>query len=135
MMAVHKSNICTTDTWIYSVWEPTQLAGAHHTIMHGSDLGLEHISAWWGDIMSRDLPPDIDGIDARTRLDERIHACREYRRSMCRTAWHIIERAYPGLSNCRYDEDGEVWETVPGTRDRLKAQHWHGSSQTRTVES
>ncbi|MGE5571096.1 MAG: hypothetical protein ACM3S5_18835 [Rhodospirillales bacterium] len=109
---VRRFNICTTRTWVYAVYEPTELAGhdddAHSTVTtfegHVGRLSDGRSTNWWGRLGTRGLPSDINALPVG---EARSNAVAAYHDKQYALAYRLILAAFPEAADGRRDM-GEI---------------------------
>lgn len=104
-MVVSRYSILTTTRVCYRVYEPGSFTRSHSTITH-----FDGLSGWYGELVTRELPPEIEALPAGNARSE---ACHNYWHALELIAHAIILKAYPELSTnpTREISGGEISTT------------------------
>lgn len=83
---VSATRVITSSNTVYSAWVPSQLMGAHSSLMRFDDD-----PRWWGRIGTERLPVDIETL----RGEARITRVREWQEDRYTIAYQTILAAHP----------------------------------------
>lgn len=88
-MVVSRYSILTTTRVCYRVYEPGSFTRSHSTITH-----FDGLSGWYGELVTRELPPEIEALPAGNARSE---ACHNY--------WHATRDHL----TARQHKNGHLW--------------------------
>lgn len=81
---VKRTNIITTDMYVYSVWEPSAVMGRHSTITTFDGV-------WFGQIGTRPLPANIESLSGPKRYE----AVKAFHAAQYQEAHALIREVFP----------------------------------------
>jgi hypothetical protein len=90
---VHRYNIIGTRLWMYAAYEPTSLAGKHHSSISSFDQHPHAEGIWYGTVTSAPLPEKIDRLPGMTQERYRAYDC--WHKDRCAIAYNAIIQAFP----------------------------------------
>jgi hypothetical protein len=138
MIAIRKTNICTTDVWIFDAWEPSRLNDAevgHSTIMSDSDFedrGKKQVgNTWWGRIGTKRLPAEFDALPPMS--DARYDVVHSWQADEYTRAENLIKLAFPEACDGKSTGMGQIEIRVVGSCDKLRQNQHKGSSEIRFI--
>lgn len=90
---VNRIGIIGTDCIVYSVWEPSSLAGKH------SSVTTNPFGEWVGEVSTREHPPEIKSMPVKTAngeyCEKRFAAIDAWRKGLYETCRMAIVAAFP----------------------------------------